>query len=79
VSGVPAGVAFSALGASYYHTCGLRAADGHVLCWGDPDYGGAFTAGVAMLEIDARDGMTCALRASDQAITCWGHNFVFNP
>ncbi|MBL4687724.1 MAG: hypothetical protein JKY37_24220 [Nannocystaceae bacterium] len=85
---VLAGGQYIGIAAGDNHTCVVRAADGHVLCWGDNLSGqtevGGITAGfdakevlldgepVVALEIVAGRLHACARTA--RAIVCWGDN-----
>src|SRR3989339_398349 len=69
------------------HTCGIRANDSRVLCWGQGDYGqlgdgrnSAHNVGnpnvttdvSAYTSISAGYEHTCGIRANDSRVLCWG-------
>ena len=69
------------------HTCGIRASDGRVLCWGlgtNGRLGFGNTSTIlkptlindtgAYIQVDAGDTHTCGIRAADRRILCWGEN-----
>ncbi|MFH1173689.1 MAG: LamG-like jellyroll fold domain-containing protein, partial [archaeon] len=70
------------------HTCGIRANDSYILCWGDNTYGqlgNGSTGGnshnpipindtSAYLMVSASNVHTCAIRANDSRVLCWGDN-----
>src|SRR3989339_849007 len=81
--------AYSSVSAGgYFHTCGIRANDSRVLCWGDSAYGqigdGQITTdrtspylttdSSAYLSISAGDFHTCGIRANDSRVLCWGES-----
>ena len=69
-------MAFKNVTAAYYHTCGVRASDGKVLCWGNHDYGAAPAgpSAEAFTSVETANGHTCGVRASDGKVLCWGFN-----
>src|SRR3989339_384805 len=79
--------AYSSVSAGgYFHTCGIRANDSRVLCWGDSAYGqigdGQITTdrtspylttdSSAYSSISAGELYTCGIRANDSRVLCWG-------
>ena len=81
--------AYSSVSAGgYFHTCGIRANDSRVLCWGDSAYGqigdGQITTDrtspyqttdtSAYSSISAGDFHTCGIRANDSRVLCWGES-----
>src|SRR3989339_42137 len=75
------------ISAGYYHTCGIRANDSRVLCWGGGDYGqlgdgnnathntlnpNITTDSSAYSSISAGGYHTCGIRSSDSRVLCWG-------
>src|SRR3989339_519727 len=78
--------AYMSISAGDYHTCGIRANDSRVLCWGDSEYGqlgdGQITTDrtspyittdtSAYSSISAGDYHTCGIRANDSRVLCWG-------
>src|SRR3989339_510082 len=70
----------------YYHTCGIRANDSRVLCWGAGDYGilgdGQNTTDryspylttdtSAYKSVSIGRFHTCGIRANDSRVLCWG-------
>src|SRR3989339_14821 len=79
--------AYSSINANYYHTCGIRANDSRVLCWGNGDYGqlgdsstawhnvsnpNLTTDTSAYTRIDSGSYHTCSIRANDSRVLCWG-------
>src|SRR3989339_480015 len=79
--------AYSSINANYYHTCGIRANDSRVLCWGYGDYGqlgdgstsvhnvsnpNLTTDTSAYTRIDSGSYHTCSIRANDSRVLCWG-------
>ena len=75
------------ISAGDYHTCGIRANDSRVLCWGQGDYGqlgdgsaSSHNVGIpnltldssAFLSVDAGADHTCGIRANDSRVLCWG-------
>src|SRR3989339_279601 len=75
------------ISAGYYHTCGIRASDSRVLCWGDSEHGKLgdgqsstdrtspylTTDSSAYLSVSARGTDTCGIRQSDSRVLCWGN------
>src|SRR3989339_600995 len=73
--------------AHYTHTCGIRANDSRVLCWGDSvngalgdgqtttDKGNPIltTDASAYIEIVSGQYYTCGIRANDSRVLCWGY------
>ncbi|MFH1585844.1 MAG: NosD domain-containing protein [archaeon] len=70
------------------HTCGIRANDSRVLCWGRNNYGQLGDGSTvdspipqvtndasAYLSISAGEGHTCGIRQNDSRVMCWGYNF----
>jgi len=55
--------------------CAVRAVDGGLVCWGDPDYGKTTppTTG-SYRQVSAGTQHACALR-SDYFVVCWGRNY----
>src|SRR3989339_656479 len=80
--------AYSSVSAGIFHTCGIRANDLRVLCWGESLYGrlGDGQNGVDVLNpnlttdtsayssISAGYEHTCGIRASDGRVLCWGES-----
>src|SRR3989339_84404 len=81
--------AYSSINANYYHTCGIRANDSRVLCWGNGDYGQLGDSSTAWhnvsnsnlttdisayTRIDSGSYHTCSIRANDSRVLCWGAN-----
>ena len=78
--------AYSSISAGGYHTCGIRASDSRVLCWGDSEFGKLgdgqmyidrtspylTTDTFAYLQVNAGWTHTCGIRASDSRVLCWG-------
>src|SRR3989339_574008 len=79
--------AYSSISAGGYHTCGIRANDSRVLCWGRGDYGKLgdgntnvhnvpnpiLTTDSSMYsEISTGAFHTCGIRTSDSRVLCWG-------
>ena len=79
--------AYSSISAGGYHTCGIRANDSRVLCWGEGVYGmlGDGNANVhnvlnpilttdssAYKSLDTISDFTCGIRANDSRVLCWG-------
>src|SRR3989339_39292 len=76
------------ISAGYYHTCGIRASDSRVLCWGDSEHGKLgdgqsstdrtspylTTDSSAYLSVSARGAHTCGIRQSDRRVLCWGYS-----
>src|SRR3989339_163196 len=73
------------ISAGYYHTCGIRANDSRVLCWGDDTYGQIgngdtsenlvptnTTDSSAYTSISAGWRQTCGIRTNDSRVLCWG-------
>src|SRR3989339_65476 len=75
------------ISAGYYHTCGIRANDSRVLCWGGGDYGqlgdgsdathntlnpNLTTDSSAYVSVIAGGYHTCGIRSSDSRVLCWG-------
>src|SRR3989339_271562 len=75
------------ISAGYYHTCGIRASDSRVLCWGNGDYGqlgdgsnathnvlypNVTTDNSSYSSISARQSHTCGIRQNDSRVLCWG-------
>ncbi|NLN62390.1 MAG: hypothetical protein GX146_05870, partial [Myxococcales bacterium] len=55
------------------HTCGIRADDGLVMCWGENEYGQTDPPeDVAFSALRVGGEYTCGLRASDSIEVCWG-------
>src|SRR3989339_321711 len=79
--------AYSSINANYYHTCGIRANDSRVLCWGYGDYGqlgdgstsvhnvsnpNLTTDSSAYSSVSTGNAHTCGIRANDSRVLCWG-------
>src|SRR3989339_521606 len=77
----------SSINANYYHTCGIRANDSRVLCWGYGDYGqlgdgstsvhnvsnpNLTTDSSAYSSVSTGNAHTCGIRANDSRVLCWG-------
>ncbi|KHO52788.1 MAG: BNR repeat protein, partial [archaeon GW2011_AR13] len=74
------------ISAGYLHTCGIRANDSRVLCWGESLYGrlgdgqngtnvlnpNVTTDSSAYTSVSAGYYNTCGIRASDSRVLCWG-------
>jgi alpha-tubulin suppressor-like RCC1 family protein len=83
---VAGGLHFSAIGAGFYHTCGLTT-DGDAYCWGDNLYGQLgidFTAqnspvpvlvrgGLTFTTLNAGSGHNCGITLGRE-LYCWGNN-----
>src|SRR3989339_290819 len=79
--------AYSSISAGEVHTCGIRANDSRVLCWGESQYGrlGDTQNGVDVLNPNlttdsspytiANAGYlhTCGIRQNDSRVLCWGY------
>src|SRR3989339_542923 len=77
---------YSSVSAGYLHTCGIRANDSRVLCWGDSLYGilgdgqnttdrtspYLTTDSSAYSSVSAGIFHTCGIRANDSRVLCWG-------
>src|SRR3989339_785737 len=77
---------YKSISAGGYHTCGIRASDSRVLCWGDSEFGKLgdgqmyidrtspylTTDTFAYLQVNAGWTHTCGIRASDSRVLCWG-------
>src|SRR3989339_275730 len=68
---------YSSIGAGFDHTCGIRANDSRVLCWGDSQYGqlgdGQNTTDYSpYISISAGYLHTCGIRTNDSRVLCWG-------
>src|SRR3989339_864317 len=78
---------YKMISAGYYHTCGIRANDSRVLCWGESLYGrlGDGQNGVDVLNpnvttdnssyfsVSAGGYHSCGIRANDSRVLCWGY------
>src|SRR3989339_779091 len=77
--------AYSSISAGRLHTCGIRANDSRVLCWGESDYGrlGDGSSGDNLnpnvttdtspyTSINAGSDHTCGIRQNDSRVLCWG-------
>ena len=79
--------AYSSISAGGYHTCGIRANDSRVLCWGEGVYGMLGDGNVlihsilipnlindtsAYKSLDTISDFTCGIRANDSRVLCWG-------
>ncbi len=75
------------ISAGNYHTCGIRANDSRVMCWGkntEGELGDGTTSdkytptlindSSAYLMVSASHTHTCAIRANDSRVLCWGGN-----
>src|SRR3989339_507080 len=78
--------AYLTVSAGYAYTCGIRATDSRVLCWG---YGGDGRLGnggtgikskptlttdiSAYTSVSVAEGHACGIRASDSRVLCWGN------
>src|SRR3989339_327056 len=75
------------ISAGYYHTCGIRANDSRVLCWGSGDYGqlgdgsnathntlnpNITTDSSIYTSISTGTMHTCGIRSNDSRVMCWG-------
>src|SRR3989339_376708 len=79
--------AYSSVSAGSLHTCGIRANDSRVLCWGESLYGrlGDGQNGVDVLNpnvttdnssyfsVSAGGYHSCGIRANDSRVLCWGY------
>src|SRR3989339_886526 len=79
---------YSSVSAGYLHTCGIRANDSRVLCWGDSLYGilgdgqnttdrtspYLTTDSSAYSSVSAGQYHTCGIRANDSRVLCWGNS-----
>src|SRR3989339_264992 len=77
---------YKSISVGSYHTCGIRASDSRVLCWGDSEFGKLgdgqmyidrtspylTTDTFAYLQVNAGWTHTCGIRASDSRVLCWG-------
>src|SRR3989339_686372 len=77
---------YSSIGAGFDHTCGIRANDSRVLCWGDSQYGQlgdgqnttdysnprVTTDSSPYISISAGYLHTCGIRTNDSRVLCWG-------
>ncbi|MFT4308908.1 MAG: hypothetical protein ACMXYL_00265 [Candidatus Woesearchaeota archaeon] len=81
--------AYSGITAGAHYSCGIRANDSRVLCWGTNNYGqlGDGTDVVrwnptltsdtsAYLHVSGGGWHSCGIRASDSRVLCWGRNNV---
>ena len=63
---------FRSVSAGYTHTCGIRADDGGVECWGE-SYAGRLTPPPgAYVDVSAGRWHTCGIRRGGRGV-CWGH------
>lgn len=69
----PAETRFRALAAGAFHTCGLRADDDLVECWGDDRHGESSPPASRFRQIDAGLALSCGVRA-DGSLLCWGRH-----
>lgn len=62
------------------HSCGFRASDDKLMCWGNNCFGQAseIPAGVTFDSVVAGFGLTCARRSDDATVSCWGKHLL-NP
>ncbi len=82
--------AYLSVSAGGVHTCGVRANDSRVLCWGLGNEGqlgdgdtNAHSVGhpnlttdeSAYLSISTGDAHTCGIRANDSRVLCWGYGY----
>jgi alpha-tubulin suppressor-like RCC1 family protein len=71
-----------------YHTCGIRASDSRVFCWGDNAFGDLgdgtnvqrriptlTTDSSAYAKISLGDLQACGIRTSGNRVLCWGSNY----
>src|SRR3989339_631844 len=79
---------YSSIGAGFDHTCGIRANDSRVLCWGDSENGKLGDGQVtidrfepypttdtsAYAQVETTYDHTCGIRANDSRALCWGDN-----
>ena len=67
---------YASVAAGASHTCGVRAADGKVVCWGYNGNGQAPAgpSAEAFTSVTAGGSHTCGVRASDGNVLCWGRN-----
>src|SRR3989339_790930 len=76
---------YSSISTGRTHTCGIRANDSRVLCWGDDTYGQIgngdtsenlvptnTTDSSAYTSISAGWRQTCGIRTNDSRVLCWG-------
>lgn len=67
---------YASISAGGHHTCGIREADGKVLCWGRNIEGQAppEPSVHAFRSISAGHFHTCGIRETDGKVLCWGSN-----
>ena len=67
---------FPQVSAGLSHTCGLRATDGSLKCWGGVGFNyGEVTVPAdlgAVKQVSAGVSDTCAIKSADDTLTCWG-------
>jgi len=73
----PPGGRFRSVSAGYMHTCGIRADDGGVECWGESDAGRLTPPPGAYAAVSAGRWHTCGIRRGGRGV-CWGHSGVIN-
>src|SRR3989339_575262 len=81
--------AYKSVSAGYQQTCGLRANDSRVLCWGNGDYGQLGDCSTAVhnvgnpnvttdsseyLSVNTKGWHTCGIRVNDSRVLCWGYD-----
>lgn len=65
-------VAFDSIAAGSNHTCGLRADDGSVACWGLAQGAAGWPRGVRFTQVSTGRDFSCGIRAGDGSLVCWG-------
>src|SRR3989339_365121 len=78
--------AYSSVSAGGYHTCGIRANDSRVLCWGYGNFGelgdsetgnnlrpNITTDSSSYSNINTGGYHTCGIRTNDSRVLCWGY------
>ncbi len=83
--------AYTSVSAGGTHTCGIRANDSRVLCWGKDDYGQSGDNNASTIAelpptptfddsaytfVSAGGSHTCGIRANDSRVLCWGNSMV---
>jgi Regulator of chromosome condensation (RCC1) repeat len=67
----PAGAHLAAIDLSAGHACGLEAANGRAVCWGEPGLADLAAPPSSFVDVGVGDAYSCGI-ANDGTLACWG-------